>query len=139
MNDIIKNILESILKYGVKKIVCQFPDSVLSNKDYLIFDINFIDWEIQNHKNEKGSTLDNCDYWLPILRNELKINLESYWYDSNHAEIWIKKKECLNLIREYKLKRILKINHDKMQTLTPNISHKQPKINSKLNLYFSIK
>ena len=110
MNDI-KNILESILKYGVKKIVCRFPEnSGLSNKDYLVFNINFIDWEIQNHKNKKGSTLDNRDYWLPILRNELKINLESYWYDSNHVEIWIKKKECLNLIREYKLKRIL--NHD---------------------------
>ena len=52
------------------------------------FDIDFVDWEIQNHKNEKGSTLDNMDYWMPILRKELNVS-ESYFHESNYATIWI--------------------------------------------------
>lgn len=54
------------------------------------YDIYFIDWEIQNHKNEKGSTLDNCDYWLPIIRQKLNVS-ETYWHGSNYATIWIEK------------------------------------------------
>jgi len=101
MNSII-NILKSILKFGIKEIFLHHID-----QDYLVFNIHFIDWEIQNHKNEKGSTLDNCDYWLPILRNELKI-AESNWHDSNHAMIRIERRECLALIRKYKFQRVLK-------------------------------
>lgn len=59
------------------------------------FDIKFVDWEIQNHKNKNGSTLDNADYWMPIIREILPVS-ESYWHDSNDAIIWIyKKDECL--------------------------------------------
>ncbi len=54
------------------------------------FDINFVDYEIQNHKNENGTTLDNMDYWLPIIREELNVS-ESYFHNSNYATIWIKK------------------------------------------------
>jgi hypothetical protein len=59
------------------------------------FDIDFVDWEIQNHKSENGSTLDNCDYWLPIIRKELNIK-ESYWHESNYATIWIFKEGLTN-------------------------------------------
>lgn len=54
------------------------------------YDIYFVDWEIQNHKNEKGSTLDNCDYWLPIIRQKFNV-VGTYWHDSNYATIWIEK------------------------------------------------
>lgn len=39
---------------------------------------------------EKGSTLDNCDYWLPIIRQKLNV-VETYWHESNYATIWIEK------------------------------------------------
>ncbi len=57
----------------------------------LAFDIKwFIDWEVQSHKNEKGSTMDNMDYWMPRIR-EIYPKCESYFHDSNDATIWINK------------------------------------------------
>ena len=55
------------------------------------FDIKwFIDWEIQKNKNEKGSILDNMDYWMPMIR-EIYPKCESYFHDSNDDTIWIDK------------------------------------------------
>lgn len=58
------------------------------NEKCWAFDIDFVDYEIQNHKNEKGSTLDNMDYWMPIIRKKLNVS-ESYFHESNYATIWI--------------------------------------------------
>jgi len=58
------------------------------NEKCWAFDIDFVDWQIQNHKNVKGSTLDNMDYWMPIIRKELNVS-ESYFHESNYATIWI--------------------------------------------------
>lgn len=57
------------------------------------FDIKwFIDWEIQKNKNEKGSILDNMDYWMPKIR-ETYPKCESHFHNSNEATIWINKKQ----------------------------------------------
>lgn len=62
----------------------------------LAFDIKwFIDWEVQNHKNEKGSTLDNMDYWMPKIRENFP-KCESYFHDSNDATIWISKDQTIS-------------------------------------------
>jgi hypothetical protein len=50
----------------------------------------FADWQIQNNKNEKGSTFDNMDYWMPKIREQLNVS-ESYFHNSNDATIWIYK------------------------------------------------
>jgi hypothetical protein len=52
------------------------------------YEIDFIDWEEQNHKNRAGMTLDNQDYWMPIIRKRFNV-MESYWNNSNGAVIWI--------------------------------------------------
>lgn len=66
------------------------------------FDVKFVDWEIQNHKASNGkATLDNADYWMPIIREILPVS-ESYWHNSNDATIWVHKKH--NELQE-------KINH----------------------------
>ena len=54
------------------------------------FDILFVDWQIQNNRNEKGSTFDNMDYWMPKIREQLNVS-ESYFHNSNDATIWISK------------------------------------------------
>lgn len=62
----------------------------------LAFDIKwFIDWEVQNHKNEKGSTLDNMDYWMPKIRENFP-KCESYFHNSNDATIWINKDQTIS-------------------------------------------
>lgn len=82
----IKEKLFQILSGGVISI--EYRPSNQPDK-YYRFIINFIDWEIQNHKNKRGSTLTNYDYWMPILRNQISQDIISDWQDSNYTTIWI--------------------------------------------------
>ena len=63
--------------------------------DKYAFDVKWtIDWETQNHRDERGSVLDNMDYWMPRIR-EIFPKCESHFSDSDNATIWINKLQFL--------------------------------------------
>ena len=88
----IEGVLQSLLK-GVGKVERR-PKKIGScdgdTEKTWAFDVDFVDWQVQNHKSDTGAILDNCDYWMPKIRSILNVS-ESYWHNSNVATIWIYK------------------------------------------------